>query len=404
MGNKGAVILAAGYSSRMNAFKPLLDVGGLPALERVLLALRGGGISDIVVVTGYERERLLPLIRSYRTVEAHNEEYGKGMHSSVKAGVRKLKETAVRDLDGFLLTPVDYAALGPETVRMIAFNENTAERLIVPCYHGKKGHPLWIPAALIDEIQSNDSPYGLKGVTEKREDEIIRLETGSESVVLDMDTEDEYRDLLAYVGNDRREEDLLALAKGRRFILVRHGQIMQHEKKIFLGQSDIPLSERGRGQAGEAALKLSGMALKTKTIYSSDLARARETAEIISKALNIKEVVPLPGLREMSLGRWDGEYIDDIKEKFPVEFEKRGKNLLSYKYGHGSENFYDLSYRAVKTLEKILKGDGSGDIVAVTHSGVIRALSAALKGEALDEGALNLKIEEGSVHVLSFLG
>ncbi|MDR3294649.1 MAG: NTP transferase domain-containing protein, partial [Clostridiales Family XIII bacterium] len=53
-----AVILAAGYSSRMGGFKPLLKIGGMPALEIQLRMLRSAGIGDVVVVTGHARERL----------------------------------------------------------------------------------------------------------------------------------------------------------------------------------------------------------------------------------------------------------------------------------------------------------------------------------------------------------
>jgi len=198
MGNKGAIVLAAGYSSRMNAFKPLLNVGGKTAAERVINALRDGGISDIVVVSGYKRELLLPFIDSQNVIEAYNDEFDKGMFSSVVAGIRKLKETMNGRLEGFLLIPVDHAAVGPDIVKMIAQNESRRDRFIVPCYHGKKGHPIWIPETFIDEILSADSAYGLKSVTEKYEEEIIHVETGSESVVLDMDTDELYEDLHAY--------------------------------------------------------------------------------------------------------------------------------------------------------------------------------------------------------------
>lgn len=93
-----------------------------------------------------------------------------------------------------------------------------------------------------------------------------------------------------------KSEALSELAKGRTFYLVRHGQPQQHKDKIFLGQTDVPLSETGRKQAEEAKAKLPG---NIHRIYSSDLKRARETAQIICS-----EVTEAKGFREMNLGSW----------------------------------------------------------------------------------------------------
>ncbi len=59
----GAVILAAGLSSRMGAFKPLLDVGGMPAAERIIKEAGSAGIGHMIMVTGYRRELLAPLVK-----------------------------------------------------------------------------------------------------------------------------------------------------------------------------------------------------------------------------------------------------------------------------------------------------------------------------------------------------
>ena len=87
----GALILAAGYSSRMGSFKPLLPVGGMPAIKRVVYSIHRSGIKDIIIVTGYNRELLLPCIKDQsiqlgaegcRIFEAYNANYDMGMFSS----------------------------------------------------------------------------------------------------------------------------------------------------------------------------------------------------------------------------------------------------------------------------------------------------------------------------------
>ena len=79
-----AIILAAGYSSRMKKFKPLLPIEGTTALERLAASVRAGGIEKLVVVTGHRREQLEPVLEKIGAIEAYNENYDDGMFSSIK--------------------------------------------------------------------------------------------------------------------------------------------------------------------------------------------------------------------------------------------------------------------------------------------------------------------------------
>ena len=241
-----------------------------------------------------------------------------------------------------------------------------------------------------DEILSHDGTNGLKGITDKYDDLMIRVETGRESTVLDMDTPAAYEELKEFYERGMKSEALSDLAKGRTFYLVRHGQPQQHKDKIFLGQTDVPLSETGRKQAEEAKAKLPG---NIHRIYSSDLKRARETAQSICS-----EVTEVKGFREMNLGSWDGRYIEDIRGEFPELYEKRGKNLFSFKTGNKAENFYDLQYRVVKALTDILKKDDSREIFIVAHSGVLRCIENNLKGGSVEDAWQ--KPETGGVRVV----
>ncbi len=210
------------------------------------------------------------------------------------------------------------------------------------------------------------------------------------------------------------DHELLSMAKGRRIILVRHGQVRQNKEKILLGQTDVPLSDKGKIQAGRAGEQLAELGPETDRIYSSPLIRAKETAEIIAGSLGAADtaersarsadtaekgtkssngeypgskvrIVPVDDLAEISLGDWDGKYISEIKEKYPERFEARGENLFSFDIGGGSENFYDLQTRVVNALKEILNSDPAKDIVIVSHKGVIRALENKLSGKSVDE-------------------
>ena len=443
----GAVILAAGYSSRMKAFKPLLPLGDKRVIDRVIETAADAGIRDIVVVTGHNRNAMRPVIaeadlrcgqRGVSVSEAWNPDFAGGMYTSIQAGIRAMEE-GVReltdtgmvmrrpDVDGVFVMPVD-CPLADAAAVMQMMTQTDDMKFAVPLYRGKKGHPLWIPRRFFYEIEKHDEPEGLKGITDKYPQDMIRIETGHEGIVLDMDDEDGYREVQAYLERGCVSESLTALAAGRRFFLVRHGQPQQHKEKIFLGQTDVPLSETGRQQAAEAAGELleaagnaekdktgmsAGSGLDTDVIYTSGLSRAWQTAEIIAEAINGSigiggsvgaedrsstgtnedawRVIRADAFNEMSLGEWDGRYISEIQEKYPQEYERRGRDPYAFKIGSAGENFYDLQYRVVKELIHILKNDSRRNLVIVAHDGVLRVIKNNLEGGDVSEPWTKMK-------------
>lgn len=382
MGDKkfGAIILAAGFSSRMGRFKPLLPLGDKTVIERVIAMLKAVGIQEILVVSGYNRESLSLIILREKVKEVFNPRFEEGMFTSIQAGVAALPY----NLSGFFIVPVD-CPLMPRGILVKMMKDFDPDRFTVPCYRGKKGHPLLVPERFRWDILKHDGEGGLKAITDKDFNLMNRMETDFEGIVMDMDTPKAYKELQEYLKRGCVSEDLLSLAQGRRFFLIRHGQIRQHREKIFLGQTNVPLSEEGKRQAQEAGQVLSGYRLETDCIYSSDLLRASETAEIIKAETGISSLVLNKGFREMNLGPWDGKYIREIRETMPQEYEKRGKNLMIYKMGHGSENFFDLQYRVVKALKEMLKKDRNRDVILIAHSGVLRVICNNLEGKDVSD-------------------
>ncbi len=417
------LILAAGYSSRMGTFKPLLPIGDMAAIERVSDSLKKAGLETVIGVTGFKRERLSSIFAEKGIREVYNPDFEHGMFTSIRTGVAAAMADGAESPEGFLLLPVDCPLVPPEVIKQILKKHGEEpDAFIVPCYRGKKGHPLFIPAQYGPEIVAHDGEGGLKTVMNRHEDRLIRLETGTEAVVLDMDTPEGYEEVLDFYRKQTdgfgggENEDLVNLLQGKRLFLIRHGETRQHREKIFLGQSDVPLSDRGREQASEAAAELIRHDLSADRIYASDLSRAADTADIIKDRLerdrkentrigtDIK-VIPDPRLREMSLGEWDGRFIREIREKYPEEYEKRGADLLKYKFGNDSENYYDLQYRAMKGFESILERErgskGDRDIVIVSHMGVINVILSNLRRTKLEDEIKN-RLPNGGVCMIDY--
>ena len=389
----GAVILAAGFSSRMGDFKPLMKLENETVVERLIRISKAADINDVVVVTGHNRQQMIPVIENAGAVEVFNDNFEKGMFTSMQAGIAALPD----GLDGFFMMPVDCPLITEEILKQL-MESFDPDKFSVAVYRGKKGHPLLIPANFRQEIISHNGNGGLKAITDKDLNLMQRIETSFEGVVMDMDTPQAYEEIKEYLAGGCKSEELHELAKGRRFVLIRHGQIQQHKEKIFLGQTDVPLSEKGREQAIRAADEVESLEIQTDRIYTSDLLRASQTAKVIQLGADIPELILEPGLREMNLGPWDGKFISEIRKNMPEEFEKRGQNIMTYKMGHGSENFHDLQYRVCRTLIKILENDAAKDIVITAHSGVLRVICNNLNGRGVADDWD--KMDNGEVRVL----
>lgn len=387
-----AVILAAGYSSRMKAFKPLLTIGGMTALERLVGSIRAAGVEKIIVVTGHGRERLQPLLDKLNLRSVYNRSFDKGMFTSIQAGL-SAAERFFSGISGTLLMPVDCPLIGSKALESVikATESAACENLFhVPVFRGKKGHPLFIPAVYIEEICSYEGSGGLKAITDKYWDRMVRVPVDDEGCVMDMDTQEGYEELKEFWEAGCIRTPLEVLSRGKRIILLRHGQTQQHEEKMFIGQYDVPLSPEGRTEFACTAREIAGSITDADTIYCSDLVRASESAVILAESLKEKNgktpyIKELRQLREIALGDWDGKPIRLIRERFPQEYRRRGHEIFSFKTGNRSENFYDMQYRAVKALRRILEEDSCKDIVIVAHSGVIRALENNLRGLGVED-------------------
>ena len=191
-----------------------------------------------------------------------------------------------------------------------------------------------------------------------------------------------------------------------RIILIRHGQPQQHGDRIFLGQTDIPLSERGHEEASLAGEKLLQFGARPDRIHTSDLLRARETSVTVAARLGGIPIIPDPDFRELNMGIWDGELIENIKSRYPDEYAHRGRNMMSYRIP-GGENFHDLRERVTRAFQHLIRekshestpSGGSSDLVLVSHLGVIHTLLAQLTHE--DETVIwQRRYPTGSVIVL----
>ena len=152
--------------------------------------------------------------------------------------------------------------------------------------------------------------------------------------------------------------------------LVRHGSVVGAETRRFIGHLDVPLSPTGEAEAAALGRKLAGT--KLAAAYCSDLARTRRTAEILARPHGL-EAVPLPALREFSMGRWEGLTAAEIRALDPAAFEAWMADVGRFQFP-GGESLADVSARAWPAFENIAARHPGSRILVVAHGGPNRIL------------------------------
>lgn len=151
-------------------------------------------------------------------------------------------------------------------------------------------------------------------------------------------------------------------------IIIRHGETDWNKGLRFQGQQDISLNQSGREQASSVRDVL--VDRKIDSIYSSDLKRARETAEIIAEPHHL-EVKQLKGLREMNFGSWEGLSYQEIEARDPDILKKWFKDPTSTHPPDG-ERVIEFQARIAETFKSILRECQGKRVVIVSHGGSIR--------------------------------
>ena len=189
-----------------------------------------------------------------------------------------------------------------------------------------------------------------------------------------------------------------------RLILVRHGQTEWNANGRYQGQSNVALSELGRRQAEclAAGFPVQGL----DAIYSSDLDRARETAECVGRKFGVP-VRPEPAFRELSFGDWEGLTYQEISTRWPEEANKLFTAPDELKIPNG-ETFQDLQKHKKKKIDALCKEHADKNVAVFAHGAINKTILSGLMHIPLhylwsirqDNTAVNiLRLDDGYVMV-----
>lgn len=191
-GTIAAVILAAGYSTRMGEFKPLMELAGRPVAERVIETFRTAGVNDLIVVTGHQGDELEPLAARFGAQVVTNQDYDQGMFSSVQAGAAALSD----ECRAFFVHPVDIPLLRSTTISaLLSGFEQGVGKVIHPTFLGQRGHPPLLDVSLRKAVANWPGEGGLAGLLEAHEDQAAEVPVADEYILADLDTPEQHQAL-----------------------------------------------------------------------------------------------------------------------------------------------------------------------------------------------------------------
>ena len=329
-----AIILAAGFSSRMGSFKPLLPLIETSLIERVIQLFRSAGINDIRVVVGHRADEVTPLIEMFGAQSIVNRNYHDGMFSSVLTGVQSLTPTT----SGFFILPVDVPLVRRQTLLDLfnAFFQRNG-KICYPTFLGKRGHPPLIPMVFAEGIKCWSGHNGLRGFLALHEKDAAEVPVADQYILKDLDTPVDYQWMVK-----RIKRYAIPSAAECRALMTKHLSVPE---KVF---------DHCRAVAGVAlrigkALKTAGCRLDLGLIVSAALVHdlAREKSNHASEGARIlreMEFFLLADIVEvhMDLSITDGAPITETEVVFladkliqghhRVDLSKRFQSKLA-KYG-----------------------------------------------------------------------
>lgn len=195
-----AIILAAGFSSRANAFKMTLPLGEKTVLEHTLSKFEGI-CRRIIVVVGFEAKKIEAQLAdifatntySFEVKIVYNEHFELGMFSSIQVGCKELTVQA------FFMTPGDCPLVKKETVELLAKQQGD---IVIPSFNYKGGHPIKLSRTLMQQILKTHPESNLREILHQYEKTYINVE--DPGVIMDVDTPDDYHRALEYFREHNR--------------------------------------------------------------------------------------------------------------------------------------------------------------------------------------------------------
>lgn len=221
MTKTGAVIVAAGLSSRMGVFKPLLKLGSMPLIGRVIANFQQAGVFPIVVVTGFRAAELEKQLAKLNVICVRNEAYAQTeMFTSALRGFQFIKDKC----DRVFFTPADIPLFTCQTLRRLLATDAEVAK---PVCAGRGGHPLLLQTRILDKLAQYQGSGGLRGALAPYGQTMELVAVADEGILIDVDTPGDYQ-YLVQLHNRTLFRPLVEVA------LMREGRLFDQDAAMLL--------------------------------------------------------------------------------------------------------------------------------------------------------------------------
>jgi molybdenum cofactor cytidylyltransferase len=205
----GAVILAAGMSSRMGEAKQLLRLAQHTLLDQVVENVRGSKVDEIVLVLGHAAETIKERIAIQGLNLVINETYRQGMGTSLRTGLAALH----RGVDAALIVLADQPFVRPATLNylMDQYRQSSAQ-IVIPIYKGFRGNPVLLDRSVFPEIMALSGDIGCRAIFGDHLEGIVKVPVEDIGILLDLDSKDDVEKLQHFGQGTANESALMEAA------------------------------------------------------------------------------------------------------------------------------------------------------------------------------------------------
>ncbi len=184
------IVLAAGRSARIKENKLLLRLDGETLIRHVVKTATRSNADEVIVVLGYDAEKVKQQLLRLQCKLITNENYLKGQSESVKVGLAAVPSSA----EAVMVLPADVALIDEHSINTVIDEYRRSEnRIVIASHRNQSGHPILLDRTLFPEISEiSEDTFGLKSLIDRHRAEVKYVDVGTDKVLIDIDTEEEF--------------------------------------------------------------------------------------------------------------------------------------------------------------------------------------------------------------------
>jgi molybdenum cofactor cytidylyltransferase len=263
----GAVILAAGMSSRMGEAKQLLRLGENTLLGQVVEIVRGSRVDEIVLVLGHAAETIKESIAIQNLRVVINEAYRQGMGSSLRTGLAALPP----EVDAALIVLADQPFIRPATLnRLIDQYEQSGAQIVIPIFKGFRGNPILLDRSVFPEVMALTGDIGCRAIFGNHLEGIVKVPVEDIGILLDLDSKNDFERLQHFRQATADESVMIQAANLEGREIFGAGDPAPAQELIIIGREPVAIALAKLGKLLRFSVTVVDLLLKISDLPDVD--------------------------------------------------------------------------------------------------------------------------------------